>query len=483
MLLSIRKASMTIDYKELFKVDNLNVNSGDRIGLVGANGCGKTSFLNAIYNEEFKSEQFYKSGLWAYFKQRDITKLKDLSGEEASRWNINYLIDRKDNSFSGGEEVRLRLMEAFNTPHDIIMLDEPTAHLDIDGISELKTRLYLENTFILVSHDRELLNEFCDRLWIIEDGKLIDFLGNYDDWIRERDINKLSELREYENAIEEKKRLLNIAKDQQIRAQRSQKKPKHLSKSEIKAREFGAVGKSIGGKEKSMSKAAKNTLKRIDRLGEIKKPSEDIRIKPDFSITDPPQNKIIIEIDDLSFSYGDTEIFSNASFALKRNTRTALLGVNGTGKTTLINLILNHHPDIRIVPKAKLGHFDQSFKNIDFNKSIIDNMRSVSIQKEHINRATLLRMGFSKDGLDKPARTLSGGELTKLSFAMLNVSDINVLLIDEPSNYLDINSYEAIESLLLDFEGTMLFCSHDGYFIDSIAEERWEIKNKKLFKL
>ena len=129
---------------------------------------------------------------------------------------------------------------------------------------------------------------------------------------------------------------------------------------------------------------------------------------------------------------------------------------------------------------AKLGYFDQNFENINFRKTILENIHESSVQNESVNRNVLFRMGFPADTLNKNVTVLSGSELTKLSFAKLLVSDCNVLLIDEPSNYLDISSYEAIENLLLDFEGSMIFCSHDRYFLERIAEQIWEIKEKKL---
>lgn len=482
-LLSLANFDVAIEGHFLFHIDNLSIESGEKIALVGANGSGKSTFLNSILKagNGGHNESLIRRGLWSYFAQQKEKNPEVENSEQVSRWKLRKLMENSPHPLSGGEEVRFRLAAAFSKPHDILVLDEPTAHLDAEGIRELQNQLAREQSLILVSHDRFLINLLCNRTLVIEDGHLIDFPGNYDAWKIQQEENRLSQMREYENARQEKQRLTFVMREQERRAKRTQRKPRKLSKSETKAREFGAVGKSIGGKQKSLSAAAKNTAKRIERLGEIQKPVSLPQIRPDFSITDPPQNRIILEIEDLTFGYpGQEKLFCDAGFALKRNTRTAIVGENGSGKSTLLKLILKGHPQIRLVPKAKLGYFDQNFENINFRKTILENIHESSVQNESVNRNVLFRMGFPADTLNKNVTVLSGGELTKLSFAKLLVSDCNVLLIDEPSNYLDISSYEAIENLLLDFEGSMIFCSHDRYFLERIAEQIWEIKEKKL---
>lgn len=485
-LLSLKNFDVSVNGHFLIHIDQLNIESSEKIGLIGANASGKSTFLKTILSSEINksAEIFVRNGLWSHFEQKSSI-LPDVHYPEfISRWGIRELAYRTDKNFSGGEEARVRLAKAFAEPHDILVLDEPSAHLDVEALLELKRQLSNEDTFILVSHDRHLLNKFCTRILSIQDKLLIDFPGNYDEWKSWNELEKQSQWNEYEKALQEKQRLLSVFQEQKRKAAKTQRKPKNLSRSELKAREFGAVGKSIGGKQKSISAAARNTEKRIERLGDIKKPVSLPKIRPDFSITDPPQNKVIVEIEDLNFAYPNADhLFDELSFYLERNTRTVLIGENGVGKSTLLKLIMQGHPDIRIVPKAKFGYFDQSFNNINMQKSILENIHNTSIQHESINRSVLARMGFLADVLGKKAGVLSGGELTKLSFAKLFVSDFNVLLIDEPSNYLDIPSYEAIESLLLDFEGTLLFCSHDSYFVNVIAEEVFELKNKKLWRV
>lgn len=259
--------SVSVNGHFLFHIDQLNIESGDKIGLVGANASGKSTFLKSIVNEAAPSSQaFFRNGLWSYFEQAGsgLPEVHDL--EQISRWGLQDLTWRYNQDFSGGEAVRMRLAHAFSEPHDILVLDEPTAHLDGEGLKELRRQLARENTCILVSHDRSLLNEFCRRTLVIQEGELRDFPGTYDEWKISDEEKQVNKSREYENAKQEKARLLSVVQDQKQRAAKTQRKPRKLSRSEAKARDFATVGKSIGGKAKSLSAAAKNTEKRIERL-------------------------------------------------------------------------------------------------------------------------------------------------------------------------------------------------------------------------
>ncbi|WP_300409100.1 ribosomal protection-like ABC-F family protein [Lagierella sp.] len=482
-LLDLKNISMGFGDRTLFDFETLEVWTGDKIGLVGENGSGKTTLLNIILGEiKPLTGNVERNGKWKVFRQFDsLENTEEISGEFMSRWKVNDIYGQENRTYSGGENTRIRLAEVFTNSPDIIILDEPTSNLDIEGIKQLKETLENVESFILISHDRKLLNSLTNRTIEIVEKTLVDFPGNYDEYLQWKEKEFSRRTKEYENYIEEKNRLLKISERQRIKASRMKSKPKNLSNSEIKQREYGAVGKSFGGKEKSFQRAAKHTEKRIEQLEKKEKPQEQNIIRPDFSLTNPPLNHVIIEGTNLTFGYkGSQKLFDRASFTLKRNRRTALIGENGCGKTTLLRLIEKKVPGIRIVPKAKIGIYRQAVNQIDEEKNLLENIDSVSIQKEEINRNVLVRMGFSREQFYNKAKVLSGGEKIKLTFGMLFVSDCNVLLLDEPTNYLDIKSIEAIEQLFLDFEGTMLFVSHDRHFIDTLADEIWIIKNGKI---
>lgn len=481
-LLDMKNISMSFGDRKLFSFDSLEIWSGDKVGLVGVNGCGKTTLFK-IMLEELKPQDgiVKRNGNWKVFKQfESIEKFSEIDGEHSGRWNVNEIIKRENKKFSGGEETRIRLAETFSERSDLILLDEPTANLDIKGIEKLKSALEKLDSFVLISHDRNLLDKLTNRTIEISDGKIYDFNGNYSQYMQWKEEDFLRRQREYENYVDEKKRLLQISENQKQKATKMRAKPKNLSNSEIKQREYGAVGKSFGGKEKSFQRAAKHTEKRIEQLQKKEKPLKNPIIRPNFNLTDPPNNRFIIEGEGVNFSYGDRIIFKNANFKLNRNIRTALVGENGCGKTTLLKLIEEEYDGIRIVPKAKLGIYRQSLDQIDEGKNLLENINSVSIQEDEVNRNVLIRMGFRRQDFHKSAAVLSGGEKIKLTFAMLFVSDVNVLLIDEPTNFLDIDSINAIENLFLDFEGTMLFVSHDRHFIDSLSDEIFIIEDKKI---
>lgn len=473
--------TLRVSTRILFHIEKLTLETGDKVALVGANGSGKTTLLKALLGEHRDyGGRLRRAGLVACFRQRSDERPELYDPEQISRWQLSQLVRRETEAFSGGEEVRMRLAEVFASPHDFLMLDEPGTHLDAGGLEELKRQLRREDSYLIVSHDRELLEEFCPRSLVIQDGKLTDFPGTYSAYREWEKAEFEGKVHEAEVLLEERKRLSRVLEKQKQSAARMERKPKNLSSSEQKAIAFAALRKP-DAKAKHMMSAAKNTEKRIERMGEIHVPKRQYVIKPDFQLTDPPQNKLIVEAHEFTFSYpGQEPLFVDADFALKRNVRTALVGENGSGKSTFLKLIRGGHPDIRVVPKARFGVFDQKFEAIDPSKTILENIRQSSCQNESVNRNVLARMGFFQQEISKTAGILSGGELTRLSFAMLFVSDCNVLLIDEPGNYLDIPSYEAIEGLLRDYEGSMLFCTHDRHFLTQVAEEVWEIRERKL---
>ena len=212
---------------------------------------------------------------------------------------------------------------------------------------------------------------------------------------------------------------------------------------------------------------------------EIKeKPKSDAVIKLDFRLTNPPRNAIVIRVEDLTFAYDDIPVLEHCDLVVKNGSKLALLGDNGAGKTTLLNLIMERE-QVSVVPSAKIGYLKQNFSQIDLEKTVMENISRVSIQKESVARMILARLLLTARDLQKLGKDLSGGERMKLAFAMLLVSDINVLIMDEPTNYLDIASIEALENLLSEYEGTVLFTSHDKAFVDHVATDRYLIEHGK----
>ncbi|HOV69626.1 MAG TPA: ATP-binding cassette domain-containing protein, partial [Clostridia bacterium] len=182
--------------------------------------------------------------------------------------------------------------------------------------------------------------------------------------------------------------------------------------------------------------------------------------------------KIIISVRDLSFSYGSKKVFENISFNIENGSKVALWGKNGSGKTTMLNLIAACEDErIYIVPKAKLGYYHQAFENLCMEKTVLGNVMETSVQTETVARTILARLLIAGDDVYKKVGVLSGGERIKVSFAKLIVSDYNVLMFDEPTNFLDLQSVEALENVLASYQGTVLFVSHDSRFVNTVAEK------------
>jgi macrolide transport system ATP-binding/permease protein len=256
-----------------------------------------------------------------------------------------------------------------------------------------------------------------------------------------------------------------------------------MSSSEQKQRDFIATSRSNDGRQRSFERAARNVQQRIDHLEVKERPEELQRMKLDFALTESPSNKIILSGKGINFSYGSSVLFEDASFEIPRGARVSLAGTNGSGKTPLLNLIHSGHDKIYAVPKARIGYFYQGFENLDMGRSVLWNAMRDSVQKEQAVRSVLARLLFGRTTVDKPAAVLSGGERIKLSLAKLLVSASNVLMLDEPTNYLDMPSIEVLQSILCEYEGTILFVSHDRAFTDAVATLKLKIEDKKIVQV
>lgn len=229
-----------------------------------------------------------------------------------------------------------------------------------------------------------------------------------------------------------------------------------------------------------LDNARKTILSRLEQLEVKEKPQETAPVRIDFSLTDPPANREIVTGEGITFRYGKNLIFENTSFSLPKGSKTALVGPNGAGKTTLMDMIWSGAPGIRMVPKAKIGYFKQSLDTLDLSKTVLENVMETSVQSENTMRGILARLLIRREDVYKKAGVLSGGERVKLVFAKLFGSPANLLLLDEPTNFLDMPAIEALETMVKDYEGTVLFVSHDRAFADGCATRILRIEDRKL---
>lgn len=528
-LILAENIEMRFGEREVFRFDRMTVYAGEKIGLVGANGAGKTTLLKVLAGEmEPTAGRVRIAGDVAFFRQfaeRQEERFLEgdfweLSGKEVSDMGIQDKV--WEASVSGGEETRIRLAQMFSDDKAIVFLDEPTSNLDYKGIAVLKRKLAALETLVVVSHDRALLNEICTRIIEIEGGKLTEYDGGYDDYLEQKQAAVARQWTEYENYTAEKKRLEKVFQEKKEHARQIEKRPKNMSPREAGLRNFVSRHPK-DAKARKMEKSAKNVRQRIDAMEVKERPRELPKIRPDFRLTDPPENRFVIRGEGISFAYeGGPELFREASFQIANHSRVAIVGENGAGKTTLLHLIYaawngageeadivqsaaqtsvyetgqsgerdaarnsgrNRSAEIppslsegtiSVVPKARIGLFEQNLSTIDYERTVLENVMDVSIQQEAVARTILSRLLFFEKDMKKPASVLSGGERIKLAFAKLFVSRVNLLILDEPTNYLDIPSIEALEAMFSEYEGTLVFVSHDEAFIRKVATDMLEV--------
>ena len=467
--------------RTLFHIERLEIHEGDRIGLVGQNGSGKTTLLELLFGARKPDEGTLTLNCKpAYFRQLSDDAGNDAVSEELSLFGVKEL--EGNDSVSGGEGTRLRLAELFSEESPLYLIDEPTSHLDEGGVEYLAQRLWSIETFVLVSHDRELLDAQCDSIIEIENGEVKLYQGNYTAYLEQKKQAFERASFEYEKYSGEIERLTSAYRAKKDQARNAAKKPHGMSSSEARAREYYTARRSPKSKAKGLERSAENIKKRMEHMEVKEKPKELPKIRPVFSLTDPPRNLVIMEAENLSFSYPNgREIFRNAVFRMMRGSRTVLLGENGSGKTTLIRLILEGRL-VRTVPKAKLGYLKQDLSDLDENLTVLECAQETSVQSPTVVRNILARLLFTARDMEKPVSVLSGGERVRLAFARIFVSSANVLVLDEPTNYLDIPSVEAIQTLLSEYEGTMLFTSHDRAFVRAVATDALTILDKRIVK-
>ena len=497
LLLRAEGIKKTYGDRVVLDIDDLTVYTGDKIGVVGANGAGKTTLFELLTGslapDEGRIECFGTVSYCRQFqngtteeKASTENNMQAANAKETSIWRTPDRINPDE--ISGGELMRQRLAEVFARESHMLFLDEPTANLDSEGIQTLVEQLRNVETLMCISHDRTLLDNICTSILEMSGGKTKLYVGNYQKYEQQKDEEKQKAQCDYEIYTKEKARLEAVYRQKRENAERMRKIPANMTPREAHLRDFLAFqgGRNSSSKQKSMDRAADNVKKRLEHMEIKEKPKNERVLHMDFTRTDPPESRRVLEVKELNFSYRENIIFEKVSFTLTNRKKTALLGPNGSGKTTLLSLLAKagdeEIPEIRLMPKARLGILAQNMKQLDLNKSVLENAMVESVQFPAIAKNILAGLLFGPDDWSKKAAVLSGGERIKLGFAMLLLSSANVLLLDEPTNYLDLPSIKALENQLVQYEGTVLFVSHDRIFVQNTAEEILQIENRMIIK-
>ena len=392
-------------------------------------------------NHEFELNNGYA------YKSEITGVLKGLGfAEEDFTLNVNTL--------SGGQKTRVALGRLLLSKPDIILLDEPTNHLDMESISWLENYLLnYSGAVLIVAHDRYFLDKIVSKIIELDNGNATVFSGNYTDYASKKAILRNMQLKEYLN---------------------QQREIKHQEEVITKLKQFN--------REKSI-KRAESREKMLNKMEFVDKPEilndkMDIKLEPNVI-----SGNDVLTVDNLTKGFDGTVLFDNICFQIKRGERVALIGSNGTGKTTILKLINGIIPadsgSIYLGAKVNIGYYDQEHHVLDPDKTIFDEIRDAYPDLNNTQiRNTLAAFLFTNEDVFKYIKDLSGGERGRVSLAKLMLSNANFLILDEPTNHLDITSKEILENALNSYTGTVLFVSHDRYFIYSTATRIIELANK-----
>ncbi len=508
MILSCQNISKSFGDKDVLKKVTFHINDHEKAALIGNNGAGKTTLFhiitkeleadageisikkdasigylsqhhdytstNTVYDEllvvkadvirmeeqlrqmEDEMKHLTEENLDAHMKAyHDKMHAFDLAGGYTYKSDIQGILrglQFKEEDFikpvstlSGGERTRLLLGRILLEKPDLILLDEPTNYLDIESVRWLENYLLnVKSAVLVVSHDRYFINKIVSKVIEIEQGNSLCYEGNYEDFIAKKEVWLQSRIAAYEN---------------------QQREIKHQEEVISKLRSFN--------REKSV-KRADSRQKLLDRIERIDKPIEE---KADMQFTLSPtviSGNDVLSVQGLAKSYGDRTLFSNVSFEIKRGEHIALIGQNGTGKTNILKIINGlieaDAGTVNLGTNVTIGYFDQQSRVLDESKTVFDEISDTypKLTQTEI-RNVLAAFLFTGDEVFQPIRSLSGGERGRVVLAKLMLSGANFLILDEPTNHLDMISKEVLEEALNSYTGTVLYVSHDRYFINRTA--------------
>ncbi len=356
-------------------------------------------------------------------------------------------------TLSGGQKTRVALGKLLLKQPDLIILDEPTNHLDMASIAWLETYLKsYKGAVILVSHDRYFLDKIAEKIIEVEMGNVTSFSGNYTDYAKKKEALRISQMNAYLN---------------------QQREIKHQEEVIEKLRSFN--------REKSI-KRAESREKMLNKIEVLDKP---VAVKDDMNFVLKPgiiSGNDVLQINELAKAYGSLSLFANVSFEIKRGEHVAIIGKNGTGKTTLLKILNGLETQdcgtIRLGSNVEIGYYDQEHHVLHEDKTLFDEISDTYPAMTNTEiRNTLAAFLFTNDDVFKRIKDLSGGEKGRVSLAKLMLSNANFLILDEPTNHLDITSKEILENALNHYEGTLLYVSHDRYFINKTASRILDLED------
>ena len=512
--INLSKVNKSYGFDKILNNIDLTINKGEKVALIGPNGCGKSTLLKIIagieninsgdisvrkgvsigYLSQIPEENDIKVKDYIYSTFKEILELKEkldkleqnlnsdikvitrytklqerfinLGGYEfetkiskvLSAFDItDEMLNRNFDTLSGGEKTICSLIRLILIEPDILLLDEPTNHLDIKRIEWLEKYLNsIKSTIILVSHDRYFLDKVINKIVLITKRGLELYFGNYTYFIVESENRLMLDFKKY--------------KDQE-------KIIEAMKKSIKKLQEFGKLCGPTGGE--IFFRRAANIKKRLEKMQKLDRPELKKNINLVFN-TNIRSGKEALKINNLNLCFKDKVLLENSDLNLYYKEKVCIVGDNGVGKSTLIREILNNEKYLG--SNIKLGYVPQEITFDNSNLSILEEARKYFIGTEEHLRSALYKFLFIGENIYKKIKYLSGGEKVRLKLFCLIQDSYNFLILDEPTNHIDMDTREILENALIDFNGTVLFVSHDRYFINKIATHIVEIKNKSIGK-
>ena len=517
-MISIQDLSKAFERDNLFEHINLVFHPKDKIAFVGKNGSGKTTFFNCLAGkEEFNGRILIKdikislmeqdqnfSNLDKTFEQYLKDKKKVLeekrkqleieignpeiyesedkfnslmdeynllltdpsfSNEEESTREIlkqlkmdKSLLNKKIKNLSGGQKTKLRLAECLSKKANLYLLDEPTNNLDLITREWLETytNKNIEN-LIVISHDRYFLNKVVNKVWDLENKQIKEWSYKFGEYLDEKKRYLEGLEKKYKDAMKEKKRLLESSKEK---------------------RQWATVAGS-----KKFRKMADRLQRDAEKYDEVDNPHDFLKdIKINFNSKDL-HNCTLFRLEEVEKKF-DKVLFKEVNQEIDFGEKICIIGENGTGKSTLLKMLIGEiqesKGEIYRRKDMKIGYFDQELKNIDKEQTILNFFINETGKNKEKVIPIILKYGFEKESFEKKIKHLSGGEKGRLNIARITLEKNNVLILDEPTNNLDVYLVESLEKALKEFEGTIVFVSHDRYFVDNIATKIWELKDKNI---
>ncbi|MDO4594711.1 MAG: ATP-binding cassette domain-containing protein [Tissierellia bacterium] len=465
-MIKIKNLKKQINGFTLFTINDLTIDPSKKTALIGRNGSGKSTFLDILSKKENNNSVFHNIKI----EKVDFTDTSSIKNRILSQNGKNA-----DDNLSPGEMYKMILESYIDDENTYLLIDEPTSHLDFKNKEEiiklLNTRKY---GYLIVSHDRDFIERTCENIIEIDQKKFEFYKGSYDFYRDEKTKKYQRKIKEYDSYKKEVKRLNKVVEGLKKRKDNIRTTPKRMGNSEARLHK-------MGGQEnkKKVDNQIKSVKSRIDKLEVKEKPFENKEIALKIPKRYKIHAKYLVEARKLNKSFRKNIIFKNANFIIKNHSKTALIGENASGKTTLINMIIKKE-NVYVNDNIKIGYFSQLNEILDYKKSILENVKKDSIYDETLIRILIANLGIRKNDVDKKVSILSDGEKNKVKLAKILTGKFNLLILDEPTNFLDINTIEALEQMLRNYDGNVLFISHDKRFIRKIADHLLFIGDRKI---